>query len=84
MMTVNMNIFTALYSTSKKIESVEILAVLSIHWCTCEINTYDIMFLTPYSMTKLFEFREGYITRAMVSMDMFEILHVLWEQDNKV
>ena len=79
-----MNIMTALYSTSRKIESVVILAVLSIHWCTCEINSYKIMFLTPYSMTKLFEFREGYITSAMISVDMCEILRVLWEQDNKV
>ena len=35
-------------------------------------------------MTKLFEFREGYITSAMVSVDKCEIIHVLWEQDNKV
>ena len=84
MMTDNMNIMTALYSTSSKIEPVEILTVLSIHWCTCEINSYKIMFLAPYSVTKLFEFHEGYITSAMVSVDMYEILHVLWEQDNKV
>ena len=74
----------ALYSTSRKIEPVENLAVLSIHWCTCEVNSYKIMFLTPYPVTKLFEFQEGYITRTMVSVDMCEILHVLWEQDNKV
>ena len=84
MMTDNMNIKPALYSTSSKIESVEILAVLSIHWCTCEINSYKIMFLAPYTMTKLFESQEGYITKAMVSVDMCEILYVLWEQDNKV
>ena len=84
MMTGNMNIMTALYSTSRKVEPVEILAVLSIHWCTCDINSYKIMFLTPYSMKKLFEFQEGYITSAMVSVDVCEILHVLWEQDNKV
>ena len=40
---------------------VQILTVLSIHWCTCEINSYKIMFIAPYSMTKLFEFQEGYI-----------------------
>ena len=79
-----MNIMTAVYSTSRKIESVEILAVLSIYWCTCEVDSYKIMFLAPYSMTKLFEFQEGYITSAMVSVDMCEILYVLWEQDNKV
>ena len=84
MMTDNMNIMTALYSTSREIEPVEILTVLSIHWCTCEINSYKIMFFNPYSMTKLFEFQEGYITCAMVSLDMCEILHVLWEQDNKI
>ena len=76
MMTDNMNMMKALYSTSRKIESVEILAVLSIHWCTSEINSYNIMFLAPYSMTKLFEFQEGYITSAMVIVDMCEILHV--------
>ena len=48
----------ALYSTSRKIEMVEILAVLSIHWCTCEVDSYKIMFLAPYPMTKLFEFYE--------------------------
>ena len=84
MMTDNMNIMTALYSTSRKIEPVEILAVLSIHWCICEINSYKIIFLTLYSVTNLFEFREGYVSGAMVSVDMCEILHVLWEQDNKV
>ena len=64
-----------------KIEPVEIQTVLSIHWCTCEINSYKIMFLNaPYSMTKLFEFQEGSITSAMVSVDACEILHVLREQ----
>ena len=84
MMTGNMNIMMALYSTSRKIEPVEILAVLSIHWCICEINSYKIMFLAPYYVTKLFRFQEGYITSAMVSVDMCDILHVLSEQDNKV
>ena len=84
MMTGNMNIKTALYSISRKIESVEILMILSIHFCTCEINSYEIMFLVSYSMTKLFEFREGYITHAMVSIDMCKILYGLWEQANKV
>ena len=68
---------TALHSTSMKIEPVEILTVLSIHWCTCEIKSYKIMFLAPYSVTKLFEFQEGYITSTMVSVDMCEILHVV-------
>ena len=49
-MTDNMNIITALYNTSKKIELVEILALLSIHWCTCEINSYKIMFLAPHCL----------------------------------
>ena len=79
-----MNIVTVLYSTSREIESVEILAVLSIHWCTCEVNSYKIMFLAPYSVKKLFKFQERNITSAMVSVDMCEILYVLWEQDNKV
>ena len=79
-----MNITMALYSISRKIEPVEILAVLSIHWCTYEVNSYKIMFLAPYPVTKLFEFQEGYITGTMVSVDMCEIVHVLWEQDNKV
>ena len=70
MMTDNMNIMTALYCTSRKIESVEVLAILSLHWCTCEVNSYKIMFLVRYSMTKLFEFQGGYITSAMVSVDM--------------
>ena len=73
-----MNITMALYCASREIEPVEILTVLSIHWCTCEINSYKIMILTPYSVTKLFEFQEGYITSAMVSVDMHEILHVLY------
>ena len=77
-MTDNMNIMTALYSTSRIIELVEVLAVLSIYWCTCEVNSYKIMFLiAPYSMAKLVEFQEGYITSAMISMDMCEILHIL-------
>ena len=71
----------ALYNASRKLESVEILTILSIQWCACEINSYEIMFLAaPYSMTKLFEFREGYITRTMVSVDMCEMLYILWEQ----
>ena len=37
------------------------------------------MLFTPYSMTKLFEFQDGYVTGTMVSMDMSEILRVLWE-----
>ena len=84
MMTDNMNIMTALYGISRKIEPVEILTILSIHWCTSEINSYKIMFLAPYFMAKQFEFRERCITSAMVSVDMCEILHVLWEQDNNV
>ena len=75
----------ALYSAGWKIGSVEILTILSIHWFACEINSYKMMFLAaPYYMTKLLEYREGYIISAMVSVDMCEILHVLWEQDNKV
>ena len=69
-----MNITMALYSTSRKIEPVEILALLSIHWCTCEVDSYKIMFLAPYPMTKLFEFQEGCITSTMVSVDVCEIL----------
>ena len=84
MMTNNVNIMTALYSKSREIEPVEIMAVLSIHWCTCEINSYKIIFFAPYPVTKLFEILEGYITDAMISVDMYEILYVLWEQDNKV
>ena len=84
MMADNMNIMTALYITSRKIEPVEILMLLFIHWCTCETNSCKIMFPAPYCMTKLVEFQEGYITSAMVSMDMCEIIHVLWERDNKV
>ena len=76
-----MNITMALYSTSRKIEAVEILTVLSIHWCAC---SFKIMFLAPYPVTKLFEFQEGYITSTMVSVDMCKILHVLWEQDDNV
>ena len=78
------SMISALYSTSRKIEPAEILAVLSIHWCTCKVNIYKIMILAPYAVTKLFEFQEGYITSTMASMDMCEILHVLWEQDNNV
>ena len=74
----------ALYSTSRKIETGEILAVLSIHWSACEVDSYKIMFLAPYHMIKLFEFQEGYITSTMISVDMCEILYVLWEQYNKV
>ena len=55
-----MNITMALYSTSWKIEPVEILAVHSILWCACEVDSYKIMFLAPYPVTKLFEFQEGY------------------------
>ena len=79
-----MNITMALYSTSRKREPAEILAVLSIHWCTCEVNSYKIIFLAPYPVTKLFEFQEGYITSTMVSVAVCKILHVLREQDNKV
>ena len=73
-----MNITMALYSTSRKIEPVELLAVLSIHWCICKVDSYKIMFFAPYTMTKLFEFQEGYIISTMVSVDMCEILRVLW------
>ena len=38
---------------SGKIESSEILTILSIRWCTGEIESHEIMLLTP----KLFEFR---------------------------
>ena len=84
MMTGNMNIMTDLYNTGTKIEPVEVVKVLSIHWCTSEVNSYKIMFLTPYSVSKLFDFQVGYITSAMVSVDMCEIHLVLWEQGNKV
>ena len=68
MMTDNMNIMTVLYSTSRKIEPVEIMAV---RWCTCEVNSYKIMFLiAPYSAPKLFEFQERNITSAMASVDV--------------
>ena len=80
----NASMVAAVYSTSRKIEPVEVLTVLSIHLCTCEVNSYKIMFLiAPFSVTKLFEFQEGYITSAMARVDMCEILHVLWELDNK-
>ena len=59
-MTHDMNIMTSLYSASREIEPVEILAILSIHWCSCEIDGYKIMFLAaPYSMTNLLGFRDG-------------------------
>ena len=57
--------------------SIEILTVFSIRWCTREINSYKVVFFTPYSMTKLFEFQEKYVTSTMVSVDVCEILHVL-------
>ena len=79
-----MNITKALYSTSSKIEPVEILTVLSIHWCACEVDSHQIMFLATYPVTNLFKFQDGYIISTTVSMDMCEILHVLWEQDNRV
>ena len=79
-----MNTAMALYSTSWKIKPVEILAIRSIRWCTCEIDSYKVVLLTPYPMAELFEFQKGYIISTMVSMDMCEILRVLWEQDNKV
>ena len=79
-----MNIMEALYSNSREIEPVEVLSQLSINWCTCDVNSNKIMFPVPYSVTKLFESQEGYTTSAMASVDMSEILHVLWEQDNKV
>ena len=69
----------ALYSTSRQIEPIGILAKLSIHWCTCEVNSYNVV--TPYPMTKRFEFKERYIISTMVSMDMCEILRVLWESE---
>ena len=42
------------------------------------------MLFTPYCMAKLFEFQEGYVTSAIVDMEMSEILRVLWEKDNNV
>ena len=75
---------TALYSPSWEIESIVILTVPSIRWCTHEINSYKVVSFTPYSMTKLFEFQERYVTSTMVSMDMCEIVRVLREKDNKV
>ena len=71
-----MNTTMTLNSTSRKIEN---RMVLSIHLCTCEVDSYKIVFLTPYSMAKPFEFQEGYIISTMVGVDMCEILHVLWE-----
>ena len=80
----HMHMYTnTLYSTSWEIESIEILAVLSIRGCTREINSYKVVLFTPYSMTKLFEFQERYVTSKMIIMDMCEILRVLWEKDNK-
>ena len=70
--------------TSWEIESIEILTVLSICQCTCEINSYKVVLSTPYSMTKLFELLQCHVTSTVVSMDMCEILRVLWEKDNKV
>ena len=54
------------------------------HWCTCDDDSYKIMFLASFPETKLFEFQEGYIISTMVTVDMCEILRVFWEQDNKV
>ena len=65
-----MNITMALYRTSREIEPVEIMTVLSIHWCTCESYSYKIIIIAPYPVTKLFEFQEGYITSAMVNVDV--------------
>ena len=77
-----MHMYTnTLYSTSWEIESIEILTVLSIRWCTREINSYKVVIFTPYSMTKLFEFQERYVTSTM---DVCEILCVLRKKDNKV
>ena len=56
--------------------------ILSIRWCTCEINSYKVVLFTPYSMTELFQ--EGYVTSATVSVDICEILRVLREENNKV
>ena len=42
------------------------------------------MSLAPHYVTKLVEFHEWYITSPMVSVVTCEILHILWEQDNKV
>ena len=81
----HMHMYTnTLYSTSWEIESIEILTVLSIRWCTREINSYKVVIFTPYSMTKLFEYQERYVTSTMGSMDVCEILRVLWEKDNRV
>ena len=68
-----------------EIESIEVLSILSIRWCTRLIDGYEIVRINaPYSMAKLLELREGDITSTMISMDIFQIHYILWEQDNKV
>ena len=79
-----MNTAKALYSNNREIDPIEILTILSIRWCTCEINSYKVVLLTPYLMAKQFELQEGYTISTMVSMDMCEIIRVLGKQDNKV
>ena len=37
-----------------EIEPIEIRTALSIRWCTREINSYKVVFFSPYSMAKLF------------------------------
>ena len=77
-----MNITMALYSTSGKIETVEILAVLSIHWCACEVDSYKIMLLAPYPMAEATREDEhpAELTAAMVRVGPQEEEHL----ENKV
>ena len=74
-MTDNMNIMTDLYSTSSKIESVEIMAVLSIHLCTCEINSYKRMFLAH----GVLYYRPNQRSCDFLNLDMeaFDVLNIL-------
>ena len=85
----NASVMTDLYASMLlyivpvgEIESIVIMMILSIRWCTCEINSYKVVLFTPYPMAKLFEFQEGDVISTMVSMDMCEILCILWEKDS--
>ena len=57
-----------LFTIYRKIESIEVLAILSIHWCTRQVDGHEIMTNTtntaPYSMANLLELREREISLA--------------------
>ena len=72
-----------LYLYIRKIECIEILSVFTVHFGTGKIYSYKIVLLTPYRMTKFFEFVNVHIG-AVIGMYVGYIFCILWKQYDEI